>query len=84
MTITEVQQALEIRLARAGFAPAGIVDDPTMDAVGFRFRPAQADALTMRLPPLTIMVSGIEAVTGELSAHDVEAKVVEALENYYS
>lgn len=70
-----------------GFALAESTFSMNEDAVAFKFRPAQDDALTLKLPALVVIVSGLEQIQ---TGHDARlqqvlahTKAAEAIEAYY-
>ncbi|TXH51748.1 MAG: hypothetical protein E6Q97_17740 [Desulfurellales bacterium] len=76
--------ALIQEMGANGFALTETINDPVLDGMGWRFRPAQHDALTMRLPAITITLSALEMMTDRATPVLARTKAADALRTYYA
>lgn len=76
--------ALIHEMSANGFALTDTINDPVFDGVGWRFRPAQHDALTLKLPTITITLSALEMMTGRATPALAKIKATDALRTYYA
>jgi len=84
MSVAAFVDGLDREMAAAGFARVAEFTEPTYDGVAYRYRPAQADALTLNLPALTVIVTGLEIATNQLGPELAKQKAAEALAEYYA
>lgn len=84
MSVAAFVSALDSELAAAGFVRVADFTESAFDGVAYRYRPAQHDALALKLPALTVMVSGLEIATNQLSEDLAKQKAAEALAEYHA